>query len=56
MELEIEKDFTSKRLESVEASVGKMDKMIQKLMINVNVSQVKEIYKSVCSSTQTKNG
>ena len=55
VELEIEKDLTSKRLGNVEATIRKMTKTIKKLMTNVNVSQVKEISKFVCFSTQKKN-
>ena len=40
LESEIEKDLTSKRLGSVEAIVGKMAEMMQKLMTNPSVAQV----------------
>ena len=49
VESEIEKDI-SKRLGSVEATLGKMDEMMQKLMINANVAQVREIPCYLCFS------
>ena len=50
VESEIEKDLISKRLGSVEATLGKMVEMLQKLMTNAIVAQVQEIPYSICFS------
>ena len=56
LESEKEKDLTSKRLGSVEAALGKMAEMMQKLMTNANVAQVQEIPYSLCFSRNHTNG
>ena len=38
VESEIEKDLRSKRLERIETMLGKMDKMMQKLMTNTIIA------------------
>ena len=50
VESKIQKDLTSKRLGSVEATVGKMAEMMPKLMTNTNIAQVLEIPCSLCFS------
>ena len=50
VESEIEKDLTSKKLGTIEATLGKMAEMMQKLMTNANVAQVQEIPSSLCFS------
>ena len=56
VESEIEKDLTNKRLGTVEATLGKMAEMMQKLMTNTNVAQVQEIPCSLCFSRNHADG
>ena len=56
VESEIEKDFTSKRLGSVEETLRKMAEMMQKLMTNSNVAQVQQIPCSSCFSRNHGSG
>ena len=56
VESEIEKDLTNKRLGTVEATLGKMAEMMQKLMTNANVAHVQEIPCSLCFSRNHADG